>query len=188
MKPLPLNESDRGNTPDTPSNSRSGTPPRLRRRRRKPYLPSTNHEPSTRSVLQMSSMQTTICIRSLTTSQAPRRRWSKRHRNDGARGHRSTTRIPPPPRHPCLNRLISRSIPNHRTDGLVRKGSEEYLFSIVIVAAEAKAMNNLKPRLHMSKNDPHTWIRRPPSPPMTEVAGGGEPPENGVGRSASGGG
>ena len=144
MKPLPLNESDQGNTPDTPSNSRSGTPPRLRRRRRKPYLPSTNHEPDTCSVFQMLSMQATICIRSWTTYQAPRRRWSKRRRNDGARGHMSTTRMPPPPRHPCLNRLVSKSIPNHRTNGLVKKGSEESLFSTVIVAAEIKMMNSLK--------------------------------------------
>ena len=50
VKPLPLNESDRGNTPNTPSNSRSGTPPRLKHRRRKPYLSSTNHEPNTYSV------------------------------------------------------------------------------------------------------------------------------------------
>ena len=132
------------NTPDTSSNSRSSTPPRLRRRRRKPYLPSTNHEASTRSVFQMSSMQTTICIRSWTTSQTPRRRWSKRRRNGGARGHRSTTRMPPPPHHPCLNRLVSKSIPDHRTDGLVREGSEDSLFIVAIVVIEAKTMNNLK--------------------------------------------
>ena len=47
MKPLPLNESDRGNTLNTSSNSRSDTPPRLRCQRRKPYLPSINHESST---------------------------------------------------------------------------------------------------------------------------------------------
>ena len=126
------------------SNSRSGTPPRLRRRGRKPYLPSTNHEPSTCFVFQMSSMHTTICIRSWTTSQAPRRRWRKRRRNDGARGHRSTTRMPPPPRHPCLNRLVSKSIPNHRTDGLVREGSEKSLLNVVIVVIEDKTMNNLE--------------------------------------------
>ena len=144
VKPLPLNESDRGNTPDTPSNSRSGSPPRLKHRRRKPYLPSTNHEPSTCSVFQMSSMQTTICIRSWTTSQAPRRRWSKHRRNGGARGHRSTTRMSSPLRHPYLNRLVFKSISNHRTDAPFREGSEESLFSAVIVATEAKTMNNLK--------------------------------------------
>ena len=45
-KPLPLNESDQCNTPDTPSNSRSGTPTRLRRRRRKLHLLSTNSNPT----------------------------------------------------------------------------------------------------------------------------------------------
>ena len=43
--------------------------------------------------------------------------------------------MPPPPHHPCLNRLDYKYIPNHRTNGLVRKGSKEYLFSVVIVAA-----------------------------------------------------
>jgi len=126
-KSLPLNESDRCNTPDTTSNFRSGTPPRLERRRRKPYLPSTNHDHNTRFVFQMSSMQTTICIRSWTTSQTPRRRWSTRRRKGGARAHRSTARMPPPPRHPCLNRLVFKFIPNHRTDGLVREGSESFI-------------------------------------------------------------
>jgi hypothetical protein len=102
------------------------------------------HELSTRFVFQMSSMQITICIRSWTTSQAPRRRWSKRRRNGGARGQRSTTRMSPPPRHPYLNRLVSKFIPKHRTDDLVRDGSEESLFSAVVVAAEVKTMNNLK--------------------------------------------
>ncbi|EMS68111.1 hypothetical protein TRIUR3_17908 [Triticum urartu] len=63
-KPLPLNESNRGNTPDRPSNFRSGTRARLSCQRRKPYLSTTNHEPNTRfTIFQMSSMQTTICIR-----------------------------------------------------------------------------------------------------------------------------
>ena len=55
-----------------------------------------------------------------------------------------TRRMPPPPYHPYLNRLVSKFIPNHRTDGLVREGFEESLFSAVIVAVEVKTMNSLK--------------------------------------------
>ena len=144
MKPLPLNESDRGNTPDTLSNSRSETPQRLRRRSRKPYLPSINHEPSTRSVFQMSSMQTTICIRSRITSQALRRRWSRRRRNGGARGHKSTTRMPSPPRYPRLNRLVPKSITEQRDDRLAGEEPGASLFSIAVAAVEAKTSDDLK--------------------------------------------
>jgi hypothetical protein len=56
----------------------------------------------------------------------------------------ATTGMPPPSRHPSLNMLVSKSIINHRTDGLVREGSEESLSSAVIVAAEAKTMNRLE--------------------------------------------
>ena len=144
MKPLPLNESDRGNIPDTPSNSRSGTPSRLRRAEENhtchPRTTNPAHVPSSR------------CHRCRPQSASAPGLPPKLHADaganivaaDGARGHRSTTRMPPPPRHPCLNRLISRSIPNHRTDGLVKEGSEESLFSTVIVAAETKTMNSLK--------------------------------------------
>ncbi|XP_040258826.1 lichenase-2-like [Aegilops tauschii subsp. strangulata] len=71
-----------------------------------------------------------------TLEQTPSQRGSPRtqvHREDAA-----------PLRHPCLNRLVSTFIPNHRTAGLIRDGSEESLFSAVIVAAKAKTMNNLK--------------------------------------------
>ncbi|EMS67236.1 hypothetical protein TRIUR3_20021 [Triticum urartu] len=96
VKPLPLNQSDRDNTPDTQSNFRSGTPPRLRRRRRKPYLPSTNHEPSTRFRLpdvvdadyNLHPLLDYLPNSTSTLEQTSSQRWSPRtqihHKNDVA--------------------------------------------------------------------------------------------------------
>lgn len=119
-------------------------PAQLRHRRRKPYLPATNHEAITRStIFQMPLMQTTICICSWTTSQAPRRCWTKHRRNDGARGHRSTTRMLPPLHHACLNTLVSKSTP--KADHLIGKGSKDLLVGAAIATAEDKTMNIPKP-------------------------------------------
>ena len=92
----------------------------------------------------MSSMQTTICIRSWTILQAPGRCWSRRRRSGEVRGHMSTTRMPPLPHNPYLKILNSKSIPNDRINRLIGVGSEEILFNAAITAAEAKTMNSLK--------------------------------------------
>ena len=48
--------------------------------------------------------------------------------------------MPPPPYHPYLNRLDFKSIPDNRTNHLIKVGSEEFLFNIAIAAAEAKTV------------------------------------------------
>ena len=69
VKALSLKESDWGNmSMDTPSNSRSDTPARQRRRRRKPELSATNHKPSMGcTIFQLSLAQTTVCAYSWMT-------------------------------------------------------------------------------------------------------------------------
>ena len=138
-KPLQMRESDRGNTPDI----RSDTLAPLNCRKRKPYLPSINYNPAH----EPPSSRCRRCTPQFASAHGLhlnlRRRWSKR-RNGRAWGHKSTTRKLSPPHHPYLNKLISKSIPNHRVDRLIMSGSEDSLFGIDIAAVNVKMTNNLK--------------------------------------------
>ena len=111
----------------------------------------------------MSSMQTTICIRSWTILQAPGRCWSRRRRSGEVRGHMSTTRMPPLPHNPYLKILNSKSIPNDRINRLIGVGSEEILFSVA-TAAETKTINSLLTKL--------LW------PKTIHTRGSGDPPHH----------